>query len=69
MIPLALGVTGDFYVVARKITESEGLSAGLAALALLTFYGLWFGFTLYLRKQRHPSAGLMPGYVGQQSGD
>lgn len=50
MIPLALGITGDFYVVARKITESEGLSIGLSALALIIFYGLWFGFTLYKRK-------------------
>jgi cytochrome bd-type quinol oxidase subunit 2 len=52
MIPLALGVTGDFFVVARKVTESEGLSIGLSALALLIFYGLWFGFTLYKRKAR-----------------
>lgn len=49
MIPLALGITGGFYVVARKITESQGLSIGLSALALAIFYGLWFGFTLYKR--------------------
>ncbi len=52
MIPLALGITGDFFVVARKITESDGLSVGLSALALLIFYGLWFGFTLYRRHAR-----------------
>jgi Family of unknown function (DUF6328) len=52
MIPLALGVSGDFYLVAQKITDSGGLSIGLAALALLIFYGLWFGFTLYLRQAR-----------------
>lgn len=56
MIPLALGITGDFYVVARKITESVGLSFGLSALALLLFYGLWFGFTLYARAQRRQAA-------------
>ncbi|HEX8844357.1 MAG TPA: DUF6328 family protein [Pyrinomonadaceae bacterium] len=50
MVPLALGITLDFYVVARKITESAGLSVGLAALMLIIFYGLWFGVTLYLRK-------------------
>src|SRR4051812_46720112 len=49
MVPLALGITGDFYVVARKITGSDALSITLAALALLIFYGLWFGYTLYLR--------------------
>lgn len=52
MVPLALGITGDFYVVARKITESEGLSVGASALALIIFYGLWFGFTLYRRRAR-----------------
>ncbi|HEV7375060.1 MAG TPA: DUF6328 family protein [Pyrinomonadaceae bacterium] len=52
MIPLALGIAGDFYVVARKITESDGLAIGLAGVALLIFYGLWFGFTLYRRQAR-----------------
>lgn len=52
MIPLALGITGDFFVVARKITESDGLSVGLSALALIIFYGLWFGFTLYRKHAR-----------------
>jgi hypothetical protein len=56
MVPLALGITGDFYVVARKITESGGLAIGLAALALLIFYGLWFGFTLYVRQSREQGA-------------
>ena len=52
MIPLALGITGGFYVVLRKVTEKQKLSAALAALLLAAFYGLWFGYTLYLR-QRH----------------
>src|SRR5919206_1726327 len=56
MIPLALGIAGDFYVVAQKITESEGLSAGLSALTLLVFYGLWFGYTLYRRRARGQGA-------------
>jgi hypothetical protein len=50
MIPLALGITGDFYVVARKITQSDAFAIGLAALALCIFYGLWFGYTLYERQ-------------------
>jgi len=57
MLPLALGITGDFYVVARKVTESDGLSMALAGLALLTFYGLWFGFTFYRRQARAQDAG------------
>lgn len=52
MLPLALGITGDFFIVAQKITASTALAATLATLALLLFYGLWFGYTLYLRQQR-----------------
>jgi hypothetical protein len=56
MVLLALGITGDFYLVARKITESAALSVGLAVLALCIFYGLWFGFTLYSRQVREHGA-------------
>jgi hypothetical protein len=58
MVPLALGITGDFYVVARKITGTDALSIGLSALMLLIFYGLWFGYTLYRRQKREQ--GLRP---------
>ena len=56
MIPLALGLCGDFYVVARKVTESIALSITSAAIMLLIFYGLWFGFTLYRRRQHEHGA-------------
>lgn len=56
MIPLALGITGDFYVVAQKITKSDSLSIALAALALLIFYGLWFGYTLYKKQAEEKTA-------------
>jgi amino acid permease len=56
MIPLALGITGDFYVVARKVTKSDGLSIALSALALLIFFGLWFGYTLYKRGAQEKAA-------------
>ena len=52
MIPLALGVTGDFFVVVRKITGSVSLSAAAAGVMLLFFYGFWFGLMLY--RKRHP---------------
>jgi cytochrome bd-type quinol oxidase subunit 2 len=55
MVPLALGVTGDFYVVLRKVTESATTSAIAAALLLLFFYGFWFAFTLYRRNRRQRS--------------
>jgi hypothetical protein len=59
MVPLALGISGDFFVVARKVTESVGLALGLAAASLCVFYGVWFAYTLYLRNRRQA-----PGRVG-----
>ncbi|HKQ06651.1 MAG TPA: DUF6328 family protein [Blastocatellia bacterium] len=57
MVPLALGLSGDFFVVTRKVTESTALAAGLALALLALFYGLWFGFTAYRRGQRQAEAG------------
>lgn len=51
MIPLALGVSGDFYIVIRKVTESATGAAVAALVMLFFFYSLWFGFTLYRRNQ------------------
>ncbi|HEX8163449.1 MAG TPA: DUF6328 family protein [Pyrinomonadaceae bacterium] len=56
MVTLALGISGDFFVVARKVTESARLAAALAAASLLAFYGMWFAYTLYARAQRQPLA-------------
>lgn len=44
MIPLALGICLDFYVVLNKVTQTPALSMGLAAVILSLFYGLWFVF-------------------------
>ncbi len=49
MIPLALGITGAFYVVARKTTDSVTFSVAVSIALLALFYGLWFGYTLYKR--------------------
>lgn len=55
MLPLALGITGDFFVVIRKVTESATAAIIAAALMLIFFYSFWFGFTLYRRKQKQPA--------------
>ena len=52
MVPLALGICGDLFVVVRKVTESVTAAIAGACLMLLIFYGLWFGFTLYRRSRR-----------------
>jgi hypothetical protein len=49
MVPLALGIAGDLFVVIRKVTGSPAYAATAAILMLMFFYGLWFGFTFYRR--------------------
>ena len=49
MVPLALGIAGDFFVVVRKVSNSVPLAATSAAALLVICYGFWFGFTLYRR--------------------
>ncbi len=48
---LAPGMCGDFLVVTQKVTHSYPLAALLGGLALIAFYGLWFGYTLWKRAE------------------
>jgi hypothetical protein len=60
MIPLAIGMSGDFWVIIMKITQSLPLAIFASSLTLAVFLGLWFGYTLFRRrpraKQPHPTA-------------
>ena len=47
MITLPIGICGDLFVVVRKVTNDSTLSAAGSFFALVVFYGLWFGFTIY----------------------
>jgi len=49
MAALGLGVCGDLFVVAWKVTESIELASAAAVLMLALSYGLWFGLTSYWR--------------------
>ena len=49
MVPLALGIAGDFYVVLAKVLDSTSLAVALAIASLIFFYGLWFGLTYAVR--------------------
>ena len=51
LVPLGLGIAGDFYVVADKILNSTSTAIGLACASLVCFYGLWFGVTLAVRSR------------------
>ena len=46
MIPLALGITLDFFIVLEKVTDSPVVSITSSALMLATFLGLWFAYPL-----------------------
>jgi hypothetical protein len=47
MVPLALGLAGDCFVVVRKVTGTLTWAFISVALLLVVCYGLWFGVTLY----------------------
>lgn len=49
MVLLALGIAGDFLLVVAKVFDSTALGIASAITALVFFYGLWFGLTLYLK--------------------
>jgi DMSO reductase anchor subunit len=52
LVPLALGLAGDVYVVVQKVTDSLLVSVVSALVILAVFWELWFGLTLYRRTQR-----------------
>jgi hypothetical protein len=53
MIPLALGIAIDFYVVLNKVTHAAGISLALSAAVLVLFYCLWFVYPLLARNGKH----------------
>jgi hypothetical protein len=59
MVPLALGLAGDFYVVLAKVLDAPGASIALAGVSLLFFFGLWFGLTLAIRSRVEGSPGAL----------
>jgi hypothetical protein len=69
MIPLALGLSGDFFVVIRKVTESTTLAIILSSIVLALFYGLWFGYTAYRRNQVERKREWETDFDGRQAAD
>lgn len=51
MYPLAIGISTDFYLIARIILESSQIAFILSLLLLLTFSMLWFVFPRKIAKQ------------------
>ena len=52
LVPVALALAADVYVVVRKVTDSQLVSVVSALVILAIFWELWFGLTLYRRTQR-----------------
>ncbi len=52
MVPLALGICGDVYVVVNKVLDSQLVAVVSAIVILALFWELWFGLTIYRRTQR-----------------
>ena len=46
LVPLGLGIAGDFYVVTAKVLKAPETALALSAASLVFFFGLWFGMTL-----------------------
>ena len=55
-VPLALGLTGDCFVVVRKVLDSVPMALVAAGLNLLLCLGLWFGLSLVQRARRRGRA-------------
>lgn len=55
LIPLGLGLAGDFYVVVERVLNSPETAIAFAAVSLVFFFGLWFGVTLAIRGRRDPA--------------
>jgi hypothetical protein len=54
MVPLALGLAGDCYVVVARVLGSSEVAIALAIVSLVFFFGLWFGLTLAVRARVDP---------------
>lgn len=53
LVPLALGLSGDLFVVTRKLTRSVPMACAASICCAALFLALWFGLTIYLRAARH----------------
>src|ERR1700736_4763104 len=62
MLPLMLSITVDLFLLARLILDNPALSAGIALVTLLMFFGLWYVFpwTQVARARRRNRFGSKP---------
>jgi hypothetical protein len=51
LVPLAIGISTDFYVVVLKITGSVMWGGMISGGLLAGMFALWFGFPLLARRE------------------
>jgi hypothetical protein len=51
LMTLGLGLSSDLWIVVFRITQSSYAATVLSVLMLLFFYGLWFGYTCWKRRE------------------
>jgi hypothetical protein len=49
LLPLALGLSGEFYIVAGKVGYPDGPAIAATLIAFSVFVGLWFVYPLLVR--------------------
>jgi hypothetical protein len=54
LVPLALGLSGDFYVVVAKVSESVSWGVMASGALLVAMFALWFGYPLLSRRPHSP---------------
>jgi hypothetical protein len=47
LVPLGLGLAGDFYVVMWKVTSSHRVAASCTMALVVFIFGMWFGLPVY----------------------
>jgi hypothetical protein len=60
MVPLALGLSGDFYVVVAKVFRSAQVGIAAAGAIMFLFFGLWFGYTILRKAQKDKQPAVVP---------
>lgn len=51
LVPLALGMVGDFYIAAARVTASTAWGAGVSLALLLSMLALWLAWPLARRRR------------------
>jgi hypothetical protein len=60
MVPLAMTMAGEVYVVIRKVTASNAIATTCGVMTVSSMFAMWFGYTLLQRGKRPASPTPIP---------